>query len=60
MGVFEKLWGKISKRIFDPTTDALDPFGEFTSLDSNIVSVSTDVKTKFVDVAGNEEAKKKN
>ena len=57
LGVFEKLWGKISKRIFDPTTDAYDPFGEFTSLDSNIVSVSTDVKTKFVDVAGNEEAK---
>ncbi len=57
LGVFEKLWGKISKRIFDPTTDAYDPFGEFTSLDSNIVSVSTDVKTKFIDVAGNEEAK---
>ena len=57
LGIFEKLWGKISKRIFDPTTDAYDPFGEFTSLDSNIVSVSTDVKTKFVDVAGNEEAK---
>jgi len=57
LGVFEKLWGKISKRIFDPTTDSYDPFGEFTSLDSNIVSVSTDVNIKFADVAGNEEAK---
>ena len=57
LGIFEKLWGKISKRIFDPTTDSYDPFGEFTSLDSNIVSVSTDVNIKFADVAGNEEAK---
>ena len=57
LGVFEKLWGKISKRIFDPTTESYDPFGEFTSLDSNIVSVSTDINIKFADVAGNEEAK---
>ena len=57
LGVFEKLWGKVSKRIFDPTTDSYDPFGEFTSLDSNIVSVSTDINIKFEDVAGNEEAK---
>ena len=57
LGIFGKLWGKISKRIFDPTTDSYDPFGEFTSLDSNIVSVSTDVNIKFADVAGNEEAK---
>ena len=21
LGIFEKIWGKISKRIFDPTTD---------------------------------------
>ena len=57
LGIFEKIWGKISKRIFDPTTDSYDPFGEFTSLDANIVSVSTDIKIKFADVAGNEEAK---
>lgn len=57
LGIFEKIWGKISKRIFDPTTDSYDPFGEFTSLDANIVSVSTDINIKFADVAGNEEAK---
>ena len=57
LGIFEKIWGKISKRIFDPTTASYDPFGEFTSLDANIVSVSTDINIKFADVAGNEEAK---
>jgi cell division protease FtsH len=57
LGIFEKIWNKISKRIFDPTSESMDPFGEFTSLDSNIVSVSTDINIKFADVAGNEEAK---
>jgi len=55
--LFEKAWSGISKRIFDPAVDSYDPFGEFTSLDQNVVSVVTDVKTKFSDVAGNEEAK---
>jgi len=55
--VFEKVWENISIRIFDPTTESYDPFGEFTSLDQNIVSVVTDIKIKFEDVAGNEEAK---
>ena len=54
---FEKIWDKISTRIFDPTTESYDPFGEFTSLDQNVVSVATDIKIKFEDVAGNEEAK---
>ena len=55
--IFEKIWGSVSKRIFDPATESYDPFGEFTSLDQNIVSVVTDIKIKFEDVAGNEEAK---
>ena len=55
--VFEKTWKAISKRIYDPTTESFDPFGEFTSLDQNVVSVVTDIKIKFEDVAGNEEAK---
>jgi cell division protease FtsH len=55
--IFEKIWENISVRIFDPTRDSADPFGEFTSLDQNVVSVVTDIKTKFEDVAGNEEAK---
>jgi len=57
LGIFEKIWGKVSKRIFDPTTESFDGFGEFTNLDANIVSVSTDISIKFEDVAGNEEAK---
>jgi len=55
--IFEKIWENVSIRIFDPTTESYDPFGEFTSLDQNIVSVVTDIKIKFEDVAGNEEAK---
>ena len=55
--IFEKIWDKVSTRIFDPTTESYDPFGEFTSLDQNVVSVVTDIKIKFEDVAGNEEAK---
>ena len=57
LNIFEKIWDKISTRIFDPVSDSYDPFGEFTSLDQNVVSVATDIKTKFEDVAGNEEAK---
>jgi len=55
--IFQKTWKAISKRIYDPTTESFDPFGEFTSLDQNVVSVVTDIKIKFEDVAGNEEAK---
>lgn len=57
LGIFEKIWDKISNRIFDPITESYDPFGEFTSLDQNVVTVVTDIKIKFEDVAGNEEAK---
>jgi cell division protease FtsH len=55
--IFEKIWENVSTRIFDPSTDSYDPFGEFTTLDQNVVSVVTDIKIKFEDVAGNEEAK---
>ena len=57
LAIFEKIWDKISNRIFDPITESYDPFGEFTSLDQNVVTVVTDIKIKFEDVAGNEEAK---
>ena len=55
--IFEKVWGNISEKIYDPISDSYDPFGEFTSLDQNVVQVVTDTKIKFEDVAGNEEAK---
>ena len=53
----EKFWDKFSNRVFDPTNDVYDPFGEFASLDQSIIQVVTDINIKFTDVAGNEEAK---
>jgi cell division protease FtsH len=57
INVFEKVWDSLANRIYDPVNDSSDPFGDFTGLDQNVVSVVTDTKTKFDDVAGNEEAK---
>jgi cell division protease FtsH len=57
LAVMEKLWDSVSETIYDPTTESSDPFGEFTSLDQNIVQVITDTKITFDEVAGNEEAK---
>ena len=55
--IFEKIWETLSDRIYDPTTEGGDPFGEFTSLDDNVVQVIEDTNVRFDDVAGNEEAK---
>jgi cell division protease FtsH len=55
--IFEKVWGNLSDRIYDPTTERSDPFGEFTGLDQNVISVVDDTNVRFDDVAGNEEAK---
>jgi len=57
INVFEKVWESVSNQIYDPVNDSSDPFGDFTGLDQNVVSVVTDIKIKFEDVAGNEEAK---
>ena len=57
INLFEKVWDSLSNRIYDPVSDSSDPFGDFTGLDQNVVSVVTDTKIKFADVAGNEEAK---
>lgn len=54
---FEKLWQKISEKVYDPANDFSEPFAEFTSLDQNLIQVIDDTKVKFEDVAGNEEAK---
>lgn len=54
---FEKLWQKISEKIYDPASDFSEPFAEFTSLDQNLIQVINDTKIKFEDVAGNDEAK---
>ena len=55
--VFEKMWESLANRVFDPDEESLNPFEDFTNLDQDVVSVVTDVKIKFEDVAGNEEAK---
>jgi cell division protease FtsH len=57
--VFEKIWNKILERIynFDVAPDMADPLAEFTSLDQSVIQVASDIKVKFSDVAGNEEAK---
>jgi len=57
LSIFEKVWSNFSEKIYDPTVDSYDPFGEFTGLDQSIMQVITDTKIKFEDVAGNEEAK---
>ena len=56
---FEKLWGKILERIFNSESggEMADPLSEFTSLDQSVIQVASDIKIKFSDVAGNEEAK---
>lgn len=57
--LFEKIWDKIIERIYtyDTGSDITDPLAEFTSLDQSVIQVSSDIKVKFDDVAGNEEAK---
>ena len=55
--LINKIWFNLSENLYDPVVDSNDPFGEFTSLDQNIVQVITDTKITFEDVAGNEEAK---
>lgn len=57
INLFEKVWDSLATRIYDPVNESSDPFGDFTGLDQNVVSVVTDTKIKFADVAGNEEAK---
>jgi len=55
--IINKVWYSLSENLYDPVVDSNDPFGEFTSLDQNIIQVITDTKITFEDVAGNEEAK---
>lgn len=55
--IFEKIWGDLSDRIYDPVSDSFEPFSEFTSLDANIIQVIENTNVTFDDVAGNEEAK---
>ena len=55
--IFEKIWTNVAGQIYDPSNESYDPFGDFTGLDQNNIQVVTDIKIKFEDVAGNDEAK---
>ena len=57
LSVVAKIWDSLSNKVYDPVSDSTDPFADFTGLDQNVISVATDIKIKFDDVAGNEEAK---
>jgi len=54
LAVFERIWGSLSTQIFESNPDS---FSDFTSLDQTAIQVVTDIKIKFDDVAGNDEAK---
>lgn len=56
---FANLWiylNSLLKRIYDAIEESTD-FSNFTTLDQNNIQVINDIKIKFEDVAGNEEAK---
>lgn len=59
----DTLWDDITEGFYEAPTDIplsvedRDPIGEFTNLDENTIQVLSDIKIKFSDVAGNEEAK---
>jgi len=53
----EENWNIFLEKIYEPIQQSSDPFSEFTGLDQNVFQLTTNIKTKFEDVAGNEEAK---
>ncbi len=54
LAIFERIWGNLSSQIYESNPDS---FSDFTSLDQTAIQVVTDIKIKFDDVAGNDEAK---
>ena len=54
LAVFERIWSNLSSQIYESNPDS---FSDFTSLDQTTIQVVTDIKIKFEDVAGNDEAK---
>lgn len=53
----ETIWQDVMDQIYEPEEESFENFDDFMALDDNVIQVSTDIKTKFEDVAGNEEAK---
>jgi cell division protease FtsH len=54
LAVFERIWSNLSSQIYESNPDSSS---DFTSLDQTAIQVVTDIKIKFEDVAGNDEAK---
>jgi len=54
LAVFERIWSNLSSQIYESNPDSSS---NFTSLDQTAIQVVTDIKIKFEDVAGNDEAK---
>ena len=54
LAVFERIWSNLSSQIYESNPDSSS---DFTSLDQTAIQVVTDIKLKFEDVAGNDEAK---
>jgi cell division protease FtsH len=54
LAIFERIWSNLSSQIYESNPDS---FSDFTSLDQTTIQVVTDIKLKFDDVAGNDEAK---
>ena len=54
LAIFERIWSNLSSQIYESNPDS---FSDFTSLDQTTIQVVTDIKIKFEDVAGNDEAK---
>jgi cell division protease FtsH len=54
LAVFERIWSNLSSQIYESNPES---FSDFTNLDQTAIQVVTDIKLKFEDVAGNDEAK---
>ena len=52
----EKTWENFKDSVYDPRSNQ-ESLGNFSNLDQSVIQVITETKTKFEDVAGNEEAK---
>lgn len=54
----EEMWNTLFAESFESSSEARESgLEDFIGLEENIIQVSTDITTKFEDVAGNEEAK---
>jgi cell division protease FtsH len=60
LSFIESKWKRINEKLTPPETDITsdENFTDFNPLEENTIEVVTDIKVRFDDIAGNEEAKK--